>query len=71
MAEFAHDMQITATDPVCGMDLLVEKVAAHEDYRGWAYFFCSATCRDAFRAAPDQYTQDTMPQPAAIFNHGD
>ena len=30
-----------------------------QDHGDWAHFFCSATCRDAFRDAPDQYAQDT------------
>ena len=71
MAEFAHDMQIETTDPVCEMELPVEKATAHEDYRGWAHFFCSAARRDAFRTAPSRYVQDTTPHGAATREHGD
>ena len=39
---------ITIEDPVCGKELDLSEVQAHEDYRGWAYFFCSDRCRRIF-----------------------
>lgn len=55
MTEFAHETQVTAIDPVCGMELPLEKVAAYDDYRGRAYVFCSRACHRRFRNAPARY----------------
>lgn len=42
------------TDPVCGMK--VDRVKALRlDYRGGAYFFCSAGCRETFESRPEPY----------------
>ncbi len=43
-------------DPVCGMD--VDPTAPKggtAEHAGRTYFFCSAKCREKFRAAPEQY----------------
>ncbi len=42
------------TDPVCGKTIELE-AAEPVEHGGWAYFFCSAACRNAFLAAPDRY----------------
>jgi YHS domain-containing protein len=42
-------------DPVCGKTFDVANAAAMADYSGWAYFFCSAQCRDAFARSPDRF----------------
>ncbi|MFM0412645.1 MULTISPECIES: YHS domain-containing protein [Paraburkholderia] len=47
------DMQVT--DPVCGMPLEIGKAAANEVWQGQKYYFCSGSCHDKFRAAPDRY----------------
>jgi YHS domain-containing protein len=55
MVKFEDNTQVTVTDPVCGMEMALETAAAHEDYRGWAYFFCSPACHRLFRNAPKRY----------------
>jgi Cu+-exporting ATPase len=45
----------TATDPVCGCELRRADAAGAVDHHGVVYFFCSATCRDAFLAEPERY----------------
>jgi Cu+-exporting ATPase len=44
-----------ATDPVCGMPVDPEGAAAHSDYQGRTYHFCSATCKSKFDADPAKY----------------
>jgi YHS domain-containing protein len=44
----------TAIDPVCGMTVATPG-AKSSIYRGKAYYFCSADCRDKFEAAPQEF----------------
>jgi copper-(or silver)-translocating P-type ATPase len=44
-------------DPVCGMTVDPTKSAGSSEYQGTTYFFCSASCKRKFDAAPDQYVQ--------------
>lgn len=44
-----------ARDPVCGMDINPNFAAAHSDYHGQTYYFCSLTCKDAFDKDPAAY----------------
>ncbi|MCA8291862.1 YHS domain-containing protein [Burkholderia vietnamiensis] len=46
-------MQVT--DPVCAMPLESDKAAANEVWQSRTYYFCSASCHDKFRVAPDRY----------------
>ncbi len=62
---------VRVRDPVCGNVLELEEAAAMRDRAGWAHFFCSDYCRNAFRAAPDWYAQDKTPHGAATLEHGD
>lgn len=48
---------IQVADPVCGMPLDSAKAAATEAVQGQTYYFCSASCHDKFRAAPDRYAK--------------
>jgi YHS domain-containing protein/uncharacterized membrane protein YraQ (UPF0718 family) len=41
-----------ATDPVCGMSVDPTDAAAHEDYAGQTFHFCSTGCHDRFAADP-------------------
>jgi YHS domain-containing protein/uncharacterized membrane protein YraQ (UPF0718 family) len=41
-----------ATDPVCGMTVDPADAAAHEDYAGQEFHFCSSGCHDRFIADP-------------------
>ncbi|MBY0226172.1 MAG: YHS domain-containing protein [Hyphomicrobium sp.] len=47
---------ITVRDPVCGKEFNLCNAQAHEDYRGWAYFFCSDRCHQEFAAHRDRFT---------------
>jgi len=42
-------------DPVCGMNVTKEDAACSYDHKGKTYYFCAASCRDEFAAAPDKY----------------
>lgn len=46
---------MTVVDPVCGKTFALELAAAHEDWEGWANFFCSAECHARFKQAPRRY----------------
>jgi YHS domain-containing protein len=48
-------MQVT--DPVCGMTIESEKSATREVWQGRTYYFCSTSCQEKFRAAPDRYAE--------------
>ena len=55
MTEFDKLKDIATADPVCGKVLNPDEVRAQELYAGWAYFFCSEQCRDAFVNNPNTY----------------
>ncbi len=44
-------------DPVCGMEVSRNTAAEEFVYRGKTFYFCASTCREAFEAEPDKYTQ--------------
>lgn len=44
-------------DPVCGMTIESETAAAREGWKGQTYYFCSKSCQEKFRAAPDRYAK--------------
>jgi Cu+-exporting ATPase len=43
------------TDPVCGMQIQVEKAVAKVEYQGKTYYFCTEACRDQFQKNPAKY----------------
>ena len=45
-----------ATDPVCAMAVETGD-GPHLALEGWTFWFCSAHCRDEFRATPGRFTQ--------------
>lgn len=47
---------ISVKDPVCGKEFELGEAKAYEDYRGWAYFFCSDQCHRNFVAHGDRFT---------------
>lgn len=47
------------TDPVCGMQIDSAKAAAREEYQRQTYYFCSASCREKFKATPERYVSAT------------
>ena len=46
---------IRVKDPVCGKELDLGDAQAREDYRGWAYFFCSERCHRRLTAHRDRF----------------
>jgi P-type Cu+ transporter len=48
-------MQVT--DSVCGMTIESEKFAAREVWQEQTYYFCSTSCQEKFRTAPDRYAK--------------
>lgn len=44
-----------AVDPVCGMQLKMQKSTLQSEFRGQTYFFCTAACRKAFDVHPEKY----------------
>lgn len=46
----------TVKDPVCRMDIDPKTAAAHEQYKGNTYYFCSEDCHKRFVAGPGKYT---------------
>jgi YHS domain-containing protein len=42
-------------DPVCGMDVEVERAPASVDHEGRTYYFCSLLCKADFERQPDKY----------------
>jgi P-type Cu+ transporter len=45
----------TTTDPVCGMSVDSATAAAAWEHGGVAYYFCSTSCLERFRAEPERY----------------
>jgi len=44
-------------DPVCNMKVSEETVAEKSTYKGKAYYFCSALCKQLFDREPEKYVQ--------------
>lgn len=44
-----------AVDPVCGMQVKIQKTVLQSEYRGQMYYFCTVACRTAFDAHPEKY----------------
>ena len=51
-------------DPVCGMTISPDDAVGHVDYKGQTYYFCSQSCIEQFRAAPEAYLGDRPSTPA-------
>lgn len=43
------------TDPVCQMLVKPELAAATHEYKGEAYYFCAASCKNKFRQVPEHF----------------
>jgi len=46
-----------ATDPVCGIEVDLEKAPASAIYQGTEFFFCAEGCRDRFKIDPEKYVE--------------
>lgn len=44
-----------AKDPVCGMQVKEKEAAGKSEYKGKTYYFCSASCKEAFDKEPAKY----------------
>ena len=42
-------------DPVCGMQVKIQKTALRSEYRGQTFYFCTVACRKAFDSHPEKY----------------
>jgi YHS domain-containing protein len=42
-------------DPVCGMQVNIQKTALRSEYRSKTYYFCTIACRKAFDVHPEKY----------------
>ena len=51
------ERQASVVDPVCVMEVDPARAAAHMEYRGKTYYFCSQSCAAKFRADPEKYLQ--------------
>lgn len=49
---------VKLVDPVCGMGVNKTTAAGSSVYNGKTYYFCSASCKQAFDANPKKYTGD-------------
>lgn len=47
--------EVTTVDPVCGMALTSERIAARSTVAGKTYYFCNESCRKRFLASPKKY----------------
>jgi P-type Cu+ transporter len=45
-------------DPVCGMEVDPSKAAASLEYQGATIHFCSQSCAEEFRSAPEKYAEN-------------
>lgn len=52
----AVEATTTAVDPVCGMSVAVAPASLQLVHGGQTWYFCGPGCRDAFTAAPDQFS---------------
>jgi xanthine dehydrogenase accessory factor len=52
--------QSEAKDPVCGMPVDESETKYVSDYRGKAYFFCCAGCKQAFDKQPEAHLNSTI-----------
>ena len=51
-------MGIKVKDPVCGMEVDVDKAAAVSMHMEKSFYFCSVGCKKAFDKDPMQYMEE-------------
>ena len=57
------DIEITRSDPVCGMDVSLEKALAKRLFHTYGhkeYIFCSSGCLNDFKKDPQRYITEEM-----------
>ncbi len=52
----------TARDPVCGMEVNVDKAPATSVYQGQTYYFCAPGCKREFDNNPAKYVSGAQQQ---------
>jgi len=50
-----HEQSEGNLDPVCGMTVTKDEAACSYDHKGKTYYFCAASCKEDFAAAPEKY----------------
>jgi Cu+-exporting ATPase len=55
MSQHSSEVQITVTDPVCGMQVDSSRAAGKADYAGATFYFCSQSCAAKFQSDPARY----------------
>jgi Cu+-exporting ATPase len=55
------DDSALVTDPVCGMQIDPATAAGSHTYKGKTYYFCSPSCLNRFRIAPEKYLNAERP----------
>jgi YHS domain-containing protein len=48
-----------ATDPVCGMAVVIENATQTADHEGTTFFFCGKGCRLEFEEDPERFLDPT------------
>ena len=67
----AEGTSATAVDPVCGMRVNPATAAGHYQYGGTTYYFCSRSCLERFKAAPESFLAPPAAPPAPAPAAGD
>jgi len=50
-----------ARDPVCGMDVKVDRAGNRFVYKGKTYYFCTPLCMVMFQTDPEKYLKKQKP----------
>jgi YHS domain-containing protein len=53
---------VSKIDPVCGMSLTSERVAARTSHEGRSFYFCSPACLQLFESSPGRFSSETPPR---------
>ncbi len=53
--ETASSSALSATDPVCGMQIDPASAAGYSNFQGKCYHFCSLGCKQRFDSVPEQF----------------
>ncbi len=59
-----------AKDPICGMDVDINKAAAKSEYEGKTYYFCAPGCKTEFDKNPARYLGGQEQGSTSDHNHG-
>jgi YHS domain-containing protein len=68
--EEASDSRGVVRDPVCGMELEVERAAGRRTLDGRTLYFCSRKCLDQFDEDPKRFAGQAEPSRSGHHGHG-